>query len=215
MSSGMSLNGKEIFESDWLGSIDLGGKDLTVKIALVEKAEVFNPKTNAKSMKLAFRFDGQAKGMICNRTNATTISKLYGTEASAWTGKQITLYPTTCKVGRETTTCLRVREKVPGGSKQDTSGPKSEPPKQEPKPEATAVTTESFKEMKAAWQKEAKAIGGVVDEATFRAFVDTTTGGMVSAAGAMNPQSYSVATLAKCLESAAAMMPRGDDVPFE
>lgn len=117
MSSGMSLNGKEIFESDWLGSIDLGGKDLTVKIQLVEKAEVFNPKTNAKSMKLAFRFEGQAKGMICNRTNATTISKLYGTEASAWTGKQITLYPTTCKVGRETTTCLRVREKAPANQK--------------------------------------------------------------------------------------------------
>lgn len=130
MSSGMSLNGKEIFESDWLGSIDLGGKDLTVKIALVEKAEVFNPKTNAKSMKLAFRFDGQAKGMICNRTNATTISKLYGTEASAWTGKQITLYPTTCKVGRETTTCLRVREKVPGGQQAPAGDkPKSDHPR--------------------------------------------------------------------------------------
>lgn len=121
MSSGMSLNGREIFESDWLGSIDLGGKDLTLKIVLVEKAEVFNPATNKKSFKLAFRFDGQQKGMIVNRTNATTISKLYGTEAEKWAGKSITLYPTTCKVGRETTTCLRVREKVPGVAKQEPS----------------------------------------------------------------------------------------------
>ena len=91
------------------------------------------------------------------------------------------------------------------------AGTKSEPPKQDPKPDATSVTTEGFKAMKAAWQAGAKAIGGTVNEATFRAFVDTTTGGLVSAAGAMNPQSYSVATLAKCHASALAMMPSGDE----
>ena len=114
MASGMTLNGKEIFESDWIGAADMQGRDVVVEIEKVEKAEVFNPKTNKKSYKLALRFKGKVKGFICNRTNATSIAKVTGKkEASLWVGQKITLYPTTCKVGRETEPCLRVRESVP------------------------------------------------------------------------------------------------------
>lgn len=116
MASGMTLNGKEIFESDWIGAADLQGRDAVVEIEKVEKAEVFNPKTNKKSYKLALRFKGKVKGFICNRTNATSISKVTGKkEASLWVGSKVTLYPTTCKVGRETEPCLRVRETAPAG----------------------------------------------------------------------------------------------------
>ena len=117
MSSGMTLNGKEIFESDWIGASDLQGRDVVVEIEKVEKAEVFNPATNKKSWKLALRFKGKVKGFICNKTNATSISKVHGIkEASQWVGKSITLYPTTCKVGREVEPCLRVREAAPKAS---------------------------------------------------------------------------------------------------
>lgn len=117
MASGMTLNGKEIFESDWIGAADLQGRDALVEIEKVEKAEVFNPKTNKKSYKLALRFKGKVKGFICNRTNATSISKVTGKkEASLWVNQKITLYPTTCKVGRETEPCLRVRETAPSQS---------------------------------------------------------------------------------------------------
>ena len=212
MSSGMSLNGKEIFESDWLGSIDLGGKDLTVTIQLVEKAEVFNPKTNGKSFKLAFRFKGQQKGMIVNRTNATTISKLYGNEASAWNGKSITLYPTTCKVGRETTTCLRVREKVPGGQKQEPAGAKSEPAKQTPVSTDTSPLTESFAAMKGLWKKRREVNEMSVNPQEWTDFIQSATEGLIAVANVLKPTAFTPEVIQRCLDRINAEMPEPESV---
>jgi hypothetical protein len=192
MSSGMSLNGREIFESDWLGSIDLAGKDLTLKIVLVEKAEVFNPGTNKKSFKLAFRFENQVKGMICNRTNATTIAKMYGNEASVWAGKQITLYPTTCRVARETQSCIRVREKP---STTQTPAPPAAP-NQSRHPLAAP-----FAAMQQLWKIRRAAAGLTVTAADLSVFISTALDGLVTVENARKLEAHTIETIAKVVDA--------------
>lgn len=108
------LNGKPLFESAWLKAADLNGKDVQVTIDSVERCEVFNKRTNKKEFKVAMMFAGKKKGLICNKTNASTIAKCLGTnEATQWKGGQIVIYPTTCKVGRGMSDCIRVRDRKP------------------------------------------------------------------------------------------------------
>ena len=59
------------------------------------------------------RPDAERKRWVLNKTNAKTIAKLYGTETDNWTGKRITLFPTTCEMKGETVDCIRVRAEVP------------------------------------------------------------------------------------------------------
>ena len=128
MSSDTTLNGKIVFESDWLGSVDLSGKDRVIEIEKVEIADLFCPRTNKKKKTLTLRIKGEPKGLICNQTNANTIgSVLKVTEASKWSGHRVILFPTTCQVGRETKTCIRVRDTLPAGN-----GKQAAPAKQAP-----------------------------------------------------------------------------------
>lgn len=48
-----------------------------------------------------------------NKTNTNTIIALYGSEASKWAGKFITLYPATTTMERQTVDCIRVRPEAP------------------------------------------------------------------------------------------------------
>lgn len=55
------------------------------------------------------------KPMIFNKTNCKTIQKILGSgEVENWIGKQIIVYATTCKMGRNPNTpCLRVKDELP------------------------------------------------------------------------------------------------------
>lgn len=69
-----------------------------------------------------------------------------------------------------------------------------------------------FKAMKDEWKIAQKAIGGHLTEAAFREFADTTTGGMVPAAKALEPANYTAEHLAACEAAVKAMMPQqGED----
>jgi len=61
------------------------------------------------------------KPMIFNKTNCKTIQKLMGSgEVENWIGKQITVYSTTCRMGRDLNTpCLRVKDTLPKQTKVD------------------------------------------------------------------------------------------------
>jgi hypothetical protein len=52
--------------------------------------------------------------MVMNKTNAKLIASHYGDDTDNWTGKEITLYPTTCQAFGETVPCIRVRGKKGG-----------------------------------------------------------------------------------------------------
>lgn len=111
---------KNYTNTDYIGAYSLNGADLTVKIKKVAQEQVTG-QNGKKEMCLVAHLEGQ-KPMILNRTNAKTISRLYGSPfVEDWVGKLITLYPTTTSVGGETVECLRIRQTVPQQAKKDYS----------------------------------------------------------------------------------------------
>lgn len=86
--------------------------DLTVKITSVGREIVKGESGKSEECTVA-HLEG-TKPFIVNRTNAKTISKLYGSPfIEDWVGKYITLFPTTTKVAGESVECLRIRPTVP------------------------------------------------------------------------------------------------------
>lgn len=100
---------KLLFPSNYVGAHDLKGKDvtLTIEAVAIEELTMAGGKTENKPI---VRFKGASKALVLNKTNAKSIAKQHGKTTDDWIGKQITLYPTTTKCGRETVDCIRIRE---------------------------------------------------------------------------------------------------------
>jgi hypothetical protein len=109
MSVAVTCDGELAFPSNYIGAADLKGKDVTLTIAEVGIDEL-QMKGGRKTRKPVLSFEKTPKQLVCNKTNAITISKLHGTEMKGWIGKRITLYPTTATLGRETVPAVRIRE---------------------------------------------------------------------------------------------------------
>ena len=88
---------------------DLQEKDMTLTIAKVENGEVVGQK-GKKCKRILVYFKGAKKPLTLNMTNGRTIRNMYGSKAADWIGKQITLYPDTCAMGKDTVDCIRIRE---------------------------------------------------------------------------------------------------------
>jgi len=125
------------FPSNWLKAPDLGGQDVTVEMADVRLEEV-GQGAEAEQLPVLY-FTGQQKGLILNKTNARTISGLYGTETNGWSSRPITLFPTTTTYGSETRDCIRI--KAPTGP---VTAPASPPPPPTPPPTPPAQDTGGF-----------------------------------------------------------------------
>lgn len=117
---------RSMFDRDYVGAFELGGKDVVVEIAKVEAAELkIEGNKTKKSPVLTFR--GAAKKLVCNKTNAKTLAGLFGNETQAWVGKKIAIYPTTTKLGRDTVDCIRIRNKrIEASAERDE--PRDQPP---------------------------------------------------------------------------------------
>jgi hypothetical protein len=102
---------RSFFSRDYIADFDLAGKDATVTIARIEAKELTN--VRGTTLKPVIWFEGKERAFVANKTNAKTISMMYGKDTSAWIGKKITLYPTTTSAGGETVGCIRVRPMVP------------------------------------------------------------------------------------------------------
>lgn len=88
------------------------GSERVVTIKDIDYAEAFNQKTNGKEMKQSLFFE-ECKPMILNKTNAKKIRELFdpeGKDPRKCVGQQITLYVVSCKVGKNTTTGIRIKE---------------------------------------------------------------------------------------------------------
>jgi len=108
-----TLDGEVMHPSQYIESADLKGKDITVKIADIKMSdiEMQGGKTARKSM---YTFEGAKKKWLSNVTNDNTITGLFGPVARDWIGKSITLYPTTCRLGKDPNkACIRVRPTTP------------------------------------------------------------------------------------------------------
>ena len=102
----------QAFPSDYLKASDLNGKEVKVRIESVELVDMGQGRD--KESKLLIKFAGKQKGLVCNKTNAGTIEKLYGDETNNWIGKEITLAPREVEFQGEMVWAIRVSLQKPG-----------------------------------------------------------------------------------------------------
>ena len=104
------------------------GQDVSVTIDRVILEDLNN---NGKTeQKPVVYFRGKNKGLVLNRTNAESISRLYGGETDAWAGKAIALYidPHVVVPGGGTKPGIRIRPVAPAASGAATGAPPPAPP---------------------------------------------------------------------------------------
>ena len=98
--------------SKWLTWPDLKGKEWVLTITGVVAGEVVGTDGKA-SKKPVLSFKESPKPFAISKTDARTIATLYGRDTAAWTDKQITVFPTTTRFGKDTVECVRVKPAVP------------------------------------------------------------------------------------------------------
>lgn len=106
---------RAMFDRDYIGAWDLGGRDVVVTIAKVEAGTLKNGSGKANK-KPILHFVGKEKGFACNKTNGKAIAAMYGNDTRAWVGKRVTLYATKTSFGSEQVDCIRVRPTVPSAT---------------------------------------------------------------------------------------------------
>ncbi len=95
------------FPSQYLKCADLNGKPWDMKIRTVALEDL--GQGSDKEEKPVIYFHKAQKGLVLNKTNATTIAKVYGDDTSAWTGQGVQVFPTQVEFKGETVDAIRVR----------------------------------------------------------------------------------------------------------
>lgn len=102
---------KRLHNPDYIGAYALNpGEDMTVTIQSVGLEMVTGDGGKKEECSVAKLVN--QKPMILNKTNSKSIEKLYGPYIENWSGKTITLYASTTKLGKEMVECLRIRPQV-------------------------------------------------------------------------------------------------------
>jgi hypothetical protein len=94
----------DAFPSKYLKASDL--RDQNVRVA-IDHADM--EKVGEKDMKPVLYFQGKAKGLALNKTNANRIAEEYGDDMDEWVGKEIVLFPAMVDFKGETVEAIRVR----------------------------------------------------------------------------------------------------------
>ena len=127
----MSTHWRKILESEYLAGADLddGKGNFTPIIATIKTArreEILEPGTSKKEPCLVLHFRENIKPMICNVTNAKSVTKATGTAyIEDWAGKRITIKTEKVKAFGELWDALRI---VPYPPKQAQTVPPAEIP---------------------------------------------------------------------------------------
>lgn len=115
----MNVNDFYATESKWLKAGDLrtaDGKPIKAKLQ-IERTELVEFKDNTKKIGIFFR--GKEKGLVLNKTNAALVAEQHGQNTTDWSGKEISIYPTTTDFGGERVECIRVEQAIPEASSAD------------------------------------------------------------------------------------------------
>jgi hypothetical protein len=100
------------FPSKYLRAADLpDGRFVPVTIDHVEMEVIGSDSDDSRPI---VYFAGKAKGLVLNKTNASTIAARYGDDTETWSGKSILLYGTETLFQGKNTPCIRV--KIPAES---------------------------------------------------------------------------------------------------
>jgi len=106
---GKKTHWKENFDYQYLGGYSIDGEDLTLTIKAVKTEKVQGTSGRSEDCMVIY-FEELDKGMICNKTNAKTITKIHNTPyLEEWPGKRIVLGTEKVSAFGETTDALRVR----------------------------------------------------------------------------------------------------------
>ena len=98
----------EAFPSKYLKAADLQGRDVPVRIARVDMEDIGD-----EDHKPVVYFEGKARGLVLNKTNANTIATMYGDDTDAWAGKTITLITAQVDFQGKSVEAIRVKIQRP------------------------------------------------------------------------------------------------------
>lgn len=108
------MNINEMYPSKWLKSSDIGDRTVVVTIAKVLMEDLGQGEN--KDRKPCVYFEGKDKALALNKTNASTIAKLYGPSTDGWIGKRISIYSKEVEFKGEMVMALRVSLMAPGSA---------------------------------------------------------------------------------------------------
>lgn len=96
----------DAFPSNYLKASDIKGAEPIVLIDHV----AFEPVGRQREMKAVIYFKGKEKGLVLNKTNATKITQLAGTDMTEdWDGVKVRLYATETEYAGDTVECIRIK----------------------------------------------------------------------------------------------------------
>ncbi|MEA3638734.1 MAG: hypothetical protein VBE63_02180 [Lamprobacter sp.] len=127
----MDIN--SLFPSNYLKAADLQGQVRRVTIANCAPEQL-----GQGEIKPALQFRGVPKKLILNKTNGLLIAASFGTETTAWAGREIELYPENVMFQGQVVPAIRVR--VPIGAAQAPAAAVDPFAHAAPAPQAPAVT---------------------------------------------------------------------------
>lgn len=100
---------KKMTNTNYLGSWDLDGRDMIVRITEVRKEMIQN--AQGREEKAVAYLDGGLKPLILNTTNLKAIAKALGSPyIEDWSGRKIQLYTEKVAAFGEITEAVRVRD---------------------------------------------------------------------------------------------------------
>jgi len=100
----------ELFPSPYLKHDDIGDQDMALTISNYDFEAIG---VDQPEMKGVLYFEETDKKLVLNKTNAGTISEIYGKEITQWVGKPIALYKTEVSFAGRTVWGVRVRKNPP------------------------------------------------------------------------------------------------------
>ncbi len=95
----------DAFPSNYLKAADLQNRTIKLKIDKV----IFEEIGKDKDKKPVVYFADVKKGLVLNKTNATTIGSVHGQELEGWTGKEIELFEQMVPFQGQNVAAIRVR----------------------------------------------------------------------------------------------------------
>ena len=109
---------ESMFDSNYLRWFHLDDKGLLIEIKRVDaKVEMQLPGQREKQWKPVLHYkvkSGKVEKplpLILNKTNARLIAAVCGRDVKGWIGKEVVLFQSKARLGRETVDCIRVRSK--------------------------------------------------------------------------------------------------------
>jgi hypothetical protein len=98
-------NVNDVFTSKYLRAADFEAGPELLKMGRTELATL----KEGEGQKIILYFEGKEKGVALNKTNATTIAKLYGNDTEEWRGRMIVVFQAYVDMKGETVPAIRMR----------------------------------------------------------------------------------------------------------